>query len=137
MDIPDFVSERAREHWDTICDTIIKSREVIHDADVLIISVACEHWAIWQKCNEELESAAMIYPTDSGYLQQHPAIAMRNKAMNDYKACLTKLGLTTIDRAKTKDKSPGAHQAKTGRKPKGLKAKLDTNIIEKQFRQNG
>lgn len=132
-DPPEWLSPEASTHWGDLCARIIDARGKVHNADLNIIALACEHFADWQSLNVYLNKEPhYIEVGKNGSIQQHPAVSQRRQHMFDYKACLVKLGLTSVDRSKSKDTKPGAKEPTTGRKQKNV-----IDIKSSRFAKNG
>ena len=96
---PGHLSERAREAWDDLAPMLFGAK-LLTEADELMLANLCQAYATMQDAQEQLNRSALIFKTDSGYIQQNPLfIIIRTQSELVLKLC-REFGLSPSSRAR-------------------------------------
>lgn len=96
---PDFLSEQARPHWDSISDTLYKFG-VMTALDVHALAAYCEVYARWLHANEQICKNGCVIPDEDGFPRSSPYLRVANDAFQQMRSLLTEFGLTPAARSR-------------------------------------
>jgi P27 family predicted phage terminase small subunit len=70
------------------------------------LAIYCSAYATWVEAETQIAQDGLIVKSPNGYPIQHPALAIRNKSMEQMHKYLAKFGMNPADRARVQT-SPG------------------------------
>ena len=103
---PSHIIGPAREEWDRIVPELERLR-LLSQIDRSALAAYCDAYGEWVLARRELQKGR-VCKTPQGMLMPHPAVAIRNKALEHMKAFLTEFGMTPGSRTRMRATPPQA-----------------------------
>lgn len=96
---PDYLCSDAKQEFFRIVPLLEKLR-LISELDLAGLVAYCEAVADHKWAIETIANEGATYMTDKGYIGQHPAVAIKNKAVQVIKSFCIEFGMTPSARAR-------------------------------------
>lgn len=96
---PRWMSDMAKREWRRIAPEL-RRLGLLTMVDLTALATCCEAFAEWREALRVLAVEGYTYTTDSGYVGQHPMVAVKNKAALLMKALLCEFGMTPSSRSR-------------------------------------
>jgi P27 family predicted phage terminase small subunit len=96
---PVWLDDYAKEEWNRLSPEL-QNLGLLTDADLAAFAAYCQSFSDWRHAVEILKEESLIQQTATGYKQQHPAVGIRNSAMEKMKAFLVEFGFTPASRSR-------------------------------------
>lgn len=97
--MPDYLSERAAEHWPVI-SAQLDAAKLLTSVDVHALALYCEAFARWSEASEAVRREGMVTLTEKGFPLQSPYVAIANKAHDQMVKLLVEFGMTPSSRSR-------------------------------------
>ena len=98
---PKYLPAVARKEWRRVVPEL-ERLGLLTCVDGAALEAYCLAYSDMVKAQETLEEEGLTFTTDKGYVGQHPAVAMKNKAMAALKSMAVEFGLTPAGRERMK-----------------------------------
>ena len=106
-DCPEFLNAAARSIWDSLVDEL-ESVGVLTIVDASALAGYCAAYEEAGRLERFLSEAGYTVEAPSGYVQQRPEVAIRNKAWDRVDKFAAQLGIGAAHRARIDVKKPEA-----------------------------
>ncbi len=104
-DPPDYLSERAAEHWREVGATL-EAAGIACEVDRDVMALYCDAWARWREARELAEKMPPVLKNAKGVITQNPVIGVANRAHDQVVKLMPELGLTPSARMRVKANPP-------------------------------
>lgn len=95
---PSHLNDPAREVWSAVVETIVDSG-ILQGADELALEALALSVATWRAAQADIDDNGILVRGRFGTDVANPSIAIRDKAMAEFRAWAARFGLTPSDRA--------------------------------------
>lgn len=96
---PSFLKPAAKREWRRITKEL-EALGLISQIDRAVLAVYCQAYATWQEMEKIIERDGAVQSTSTGYLAQHPAVSMRDKAIEQMMKAAAQFGFTPSSRTR-------------------------------------
>ena len=95
---PAWLGKEASRHWTAIAAEL-EGMGVLARADQVALALLCQALADYLAARQEVAEQGMTFLTESGYVTQHPAVGMMNRAWERVVKLAREFGMTPSSRA--------------------------------------
>lgn len=95
--IPTWLDREAKAEWRR-CAPHLERLGLLTQLDMAAFAAYCQSYARWRQAERILQAEGLTFETDSGYVQQHPAVAIANKYLSAIKTLCCEFGMTPSSR---------------------------------------
>ncbi len=97
---PDFLSEYAREEWESIVPILLRNG-LLTSLDGAALAAYCAAYGRWREAEEQIASSGIVIKMgDKGYIVQSPWLQVANKAIKQIEIFVARFGLSPSDRTR-------------------------------------
>ena len=104
-EMPDYLNAEGRKRWSELVGEL-ESTGVLTVVDRETLGCYCAAFASFVSATRMLKKRGWVTRTQSGYLQQSPWVAIRNRAMDDLRRFGSELGIGAASRSRIEVKKP-------------------------------
>lgn len=107
-EMPKWLPEDAKAEWRRVAPELARLG-LLTMIDGSSLAAYCEAFARWKRAVEQYNEEGQTFRTEAGYLAQHPAVGIANKAMGEMLKFGREFGLTPSSRGRMS--LPGEQEA--------------------------
>ncbi len=96
-EMPKYLTGDARTEWLRVLP-ILESMGVLAEGDGIMLGLYCDAYADFKEARNTLKKEGKIHSSPNGYMYQHPAVAMKDRAWEKIKKVCVEFGLSPSSR---------------------------------------
>ena len=104
-DHPFELGEAGMDEWTRVCGLLIE-QQVLTEWDLPSIKIMCMEWERYVEAVNDIRKNGTYQKSNSGYEQQRPVVAERDKGFANYAKLLDKFGGNAVSRDRIKRRRP-------------------------------
>ena len=96
---PRWLSVEARREWRRVVPELMACG-LLTVVDRAALEAYCEAYALWRRATLTMRKHGLTVTTETGYVQQVPAVSIANNALKLMRAFMTEFGMTPSSRSR-------------------------------------
>lgn len=96
---PEWLNEDAKLEWDRLLPEL-DSSGILQTVDMAVFAGYCDSLSMWKRSNKMIEKEGLTIETMQGGLKTHPAVSIRDKALEKMKSFAVEFGFTPASRSR-------------------------------------
>lgn len=96
---PEWLSKDAKQEWERLLPEL-DATSMLKKVDMAAFAGYCDSLAMWKRANKVIDMEGLTVETIQGSLKAHPAVAIRDKALEKMKSFAIEFGFTPASRSR-------------------------------------
>lgn len=103
--VPRHLNREARAEWKRVVYEL-HGAGLLTRIDRAALAAYCQAWSTWVLASKQVEDEGITLTTEKGYVYPHPAVGVRERAMEQMRRFMVEFGMTPSSRSRVKVEKP-------------------------------